>query len=366
MTYQVAKDAVDWLIENKRWKNKHGKPNEKVSITYFGGEPTLMWDEIIVPLTRYAFETYPNEVNFGMTTNGTLLNEQRIKFMVAYQINPLLSIDGAPRTQDYNRPCHDGSSSFDLIKDNIPILLKYFPNTTFRSTIDENTVQYTFENYIFAQYMGFKNIYMMPNGRTEWKQENLEILKSEFERIYDYIISFFEKGQMPPINFSCINDSFKRLKEIVQNDIPKRNCIRCGLGTGMGSIGYDGSIYGCQEQNSHEQDSYFYLGNIYNNGINKEKHFKFLQDYLNIKRVICGEHPEYCITCPLESICGSMNCPSSSYDLFKTFGKDSYVHCYWFRLMHELANQTCIKLNDNKIFREYLSKNCNYKFKKEE
>jgi hypothetical protein len=23
--------------------------------------------------------------------------------------------------------------------------------------------------------------------------------------------------------------------------------VRCGLGTGMGSIGYDGSIYGCQE-----------------------------------------------------------------------------------------------------------------------
>jgi hypothetical protein len=37
------------------------------------------------------------------------------------------------------------------VQKNIPILLKYFPNTTFRSTIDENTVDHTFENYVFAE-----------------------------------------------------------------------------------------------------------------------------------------------------------------------------------------------------------------------
>ena len=72
---------------------QHLKP-----ISYFGGEPTLLWNEIIVPLTEYATKTYSGEVNFGITTNGTLLNEERIKFLYDHQIMPLLSIDGAPET----------------------------------------------------------------------------------------------------------------------------------------------------------------------------------------------------------------------------------------------------------------------------
>ena len=363
MELQTAKDAVDWLIQNARWKNEHGWNNEKVHITYFGGEPTLLWDEIIVPLTRYGFETYPGEIIFGITTNGTLLNEERIKFMAAYNITPLLSIDGAPRTQNYNRPCHNGSSSFDLIKDNIPILLKYFPNTTFRSTIDENTVQYTFENYIFAQYMGFKNIYMIPNGRTEWSQKNLEVLKKEFQRIYLYMITFFEHDKMPPINSSCINDSFKYLQQIITNNKPARNCVRCGLGTGMGSIGYDGKIYGCQEQNSQNDTSYFYIGDIYK-GIDIFKHTSLLEDYMHIQEVVCGEHPEFCSSCSLRSICGTINCPSSSYDIFHSFGKDNYVHCYWLRTLLECAEIITKYLESNQTFRKFLTNQCGYEFVK--
>lgn len=366
MELQTAKDAIDWLVQNKRWKNEHGWKNEKVHLTYFGGEPTLLWDEIIVPLTRYAFETYPEEVSFGITTNGTLLNEERIKFMAAYHIVPLLSIDGAPYTQNYNRPCHNSDQySFNLIKDNIPILLKYFPETTFRSTIDEHTVNKTFENYIFAQYMGFKNIYMMPNGRTEWDPKNLQILEREFKRIYMYMISWFQKNEIPPINCSCINDSFKRIRELVQKDIPMRSCVRCGLGTGMGSIGYDGKIYGCQEQNSQEEKSHFYLGDIYT-GIDPKKHSQFLEEYMNVTAMTCGEHPEYCDSCPLKEICGTLNCPSSSYDLFQSFDKDNYVHCYWFRIMHECAVVTLKYLQENQTFKHFLTKQCDYHFHTEE
>jgi hypothetical protein len=49
--------------------------------------------------------------------------------------------------------------------------------------------------------------------------------------------------------------------------------IRCGLGTGSGSIGFNGNIYGCQEQDSYAgEDSIFYLGNIYKDGIERELH----------------------------------------------------------------------------------------------
>ena len=47
MTLQTAKDAADFLAGNGQ-----------ASINFFGGEPMLMWDEIIVPLTLYVHEKY--------------------------------------------------------------------------------------------------------------------------------------------------------------------------------------------------------------------------------------------------------------------------------------------------------------------
>lgn len=372
MTLDIAKDGVKWLIGNLNWNKEHNvnNQNDKVTLTYFGGEPTLMWNEIIVPLTRWCFEEYPKQIEFTMTTNGTLLNDERLKFMYAYNISPLLSIDGAYETQDCNRPCKDPKlSSADLQYKNIPTLLKYFPNTTFRSTIDESTVEHTFENYLFAEALGFKNIYMMPNCRTSWKEENLQILSDQFKRIYMYMINYFQNNQIPPLNFSCINDSFERIKNhninILKNYTDqgqKRDIHRCGLGTVSCAIGYDGNIYACQEQNSKEQNSSFLIGDIYN-GINFDYHSKFLNKYYD-SQLGCGDKPEYCNDCPLSNICELLHCPSTSFDLFKDFGKESYVHCYWQRALFEQAAVVLKYLENNNIFRQYLINYCGYNFLK--
>ena len=93
MTLDVAKQAVHFILNNLEKKNKKFNKNERASITYFGGEPMLMWDEIIVPLTNYIRENnYP--INLSITTNGTLLNEEKIIYLKNKEIFPLLSIDG--------------------------------------------------------------------------------------------------------------------------------------------------------------------------------------------------------------------------------------------------------------------------------
>lgn len=372
MTLNIAKQAIEWGMDNLNWHREHNTchSDNRVFITYFGGEPTLMWDEIIVPLTEWAYEKYSKkDIGFTITTNGTLLNEEKVKFLYKNNIIPLLSIDGAPQTQDYNRPCKNPNlKSSDLQYKNIPYILKYFPNTCFRATIDENTVANTFENYIFAQYMGFKNIFMMPNCRSIWKQENLEILNQQFGDIYAYLIWYFEHEQMPPMIFEPINNSFKHLKKYNINILNKKDEIpdimRCGLGTSGCAIGYNGEIYACQEQNSKEQNSYFLIGDL-NNGINFNKHNIFLNQYYN-SSIGCGDKIEYCNNCLLKNICRELHCPSSCHDMFNDFGKDTYVHCYWLRLMCEYAINTLNYLQDNTTFKRYLKEQCQYDFLKEE
>lgn len=104
MTYEIAEKAVYFILENLKKKNKKFGTDEKAYITYFGGEPTLMWDEIIVPLTIWIRKNnFP--INLSITTNGTLLNKERIDFLKNNNVPILLSIDGAEETQNYNRPC---------------------------------------------------------------------------------------------------------------------------------------------------------------------------------------------------------------------------------------------------------------------
>ena len=91
MIYQTAKDTVHFLLNNC-------KENETPSINFFGGEPMLCWDSIIVPLTKYIREELKTPFDLSMTTNGTLLNEERIQFMKDNHIGMLFSIDGSQVT----------------------------------------------------------------------------------------------------------------------------------------------------------------------------------------------------------------------------------------------------------------------------
>ena len=195
MTLETAIDAVEWLHKNleikrkNNWTNHLQKHGEKASINFFGGEPTLLWDKIIIPLTEYIENKYPNDFILGMTTNGTLLDESKIKFLKEHNFQLLLSIDGDKVTQDYNRPCKNHqNSSFDLITKNIPLLLENFPYLTFRATIYQDTVDQMFNNYIYAQSLGFKKIFFAPNEREKWTKENIDKLSIEIQKIFYYTL----------------------------------------------------------------------------------------------------------------------------------------------------------------------------------
>lgn len=378
MTLQTAKDSADWLYKNLQIKKEKGycSNDEKCYITFFGGEPMLMYDSIIVPLVNYCNEKYPETFIFNMTTNCTLLDQDRINFLYNNHIYPLLSIDGAKETQDYNRPCQDGTSSFDKVYKNIPYLLKKMPFLTFRSTIDQGSVKNTFKNYLFAEKMGFKEYYTMPNDREIWSNENKIILEHEVEKIFKYQIDKFLNNEMP-MNYSRINELFEILlkqdinrisnnKYFIIDPDEKRNVFRCGLGTTGGSIGYNGLIYGCQEQDSHDEKGLFLIGDIYRDGIDIEKHKAFLNVYTNSNRPQC-ENPELCINCILKQNChyvNGYNCPANSYDLFKDFNISSEMTCFWYQILAKncLIMQKILVENNNKLFKKYLEEKCNYNY----
>lgn len=364
MTYELAKFAVDFIMQNHAIKGLANK--EKCFLNYFGGEPTLMWDTILVPLTNYI-RSNNLPINLAMTTNGTLLNEERIKFLKENKINILLSLDGDYITQTFNRPCRDNKlNSFELVSKNIPYILRDLPNTTCRSTIYAPTAKYLYDNFIFAGTQGFRSIYFGIDERHPWSNEEIQDLYLSLDKIFSFYDYCFQNELTPPIDFRQMTKMFRNiLKEQKDSiiDIP-HNLKRCGLGTTLSSIGYDGKIYGCQEQTSKTEKNIFLIGDIFS-GINVNQHKNLLKTYYDGPRPKC-KNEDLCLNC--SHFCEGNTCPSTNLDINNNFFQRTEIVCLFDQYIY---NNCLILLNKYKnknsnSFYIYLEKFCNYKIRKEE
>lgn len=337
MTLDTAKAIADYLYKNlqKKIELKIIPNDKKGGIYFFGGEPTLCYDSIIVPLVNYCKEKYPGIFTFGITTNGTLLNKEKIDFFKENNFDILLSIDGAKETQDYNRPCKNCNlSSFDLLEKNIPYLLEKFPNICFRSTIYAPTAKYLFENYLYAESLGFKRWEAVQDDRHIWSEKEKEELANEFSKIYLYRNYQISNNIIPmhiwrqeywlSLTLDLLNKDSNRFA--IENNLSVK---RCGLGTFSGSIGWDGNIYGCQEQPSKDKKNIFLIGNIFQDGIDTEKHKQLLEFYYNSQKAQIQKYNKckYCLLNPLCKI-NEQICPSVTYDLFNDMTSITDINCF--------------------------------------
>ena len=350
MTYETAFDATEFLIKNSE------EEGQVPSINFFGGEPMLMWDKIIVPLTNWIRNDYAKPFSLGMTTNGTLLNKERIKFMKDNGISILFSIDGAKETQDYNRPYHDGTGSFDSLKDIIQLLPNEFNSVTFRSTIIPETCEHTWDNIKFAIDSGYKSFFVTPNffDVNGWTDEKKRILQSEMEKYKYYVIDEFRNNR-EPITFSLFDHCLKDIKMInwaIDKDEYRVNvrclaCGKCGLGSNkFASIHPDGSIYGCQEMTSSDVNSVFYIGNIYD-GTDEDKRRNLMAQYDEKK--MFGSN---CKSCKLNRICEG-GCIANNYLQYGDINHHQEVACWWKQLMLDIVIEVVQTLGqeENELFK---------------
>lgn len=308
MDYKTAKDAVDFYAKN-------ALDNLDIpDVTFFGGEPLLKYDEIVKPIVKYIRNKY-GDYKIGLTTNGTLLNEEKVKFFNDNDVVLLLSLDGDRYTQNHNRPFHSGKGSFDDI--DVDLILKYVPDITMRATLDPDTVNRLYENYLWAENKGFKKEALIINPFGDWQEKHYEILKSELEKVAKHTIekrkkneryTVFEELEKQRINYNKL----KSLDDGYFRDSNKDllGCGTCGLGaTKYGSIGASGDIYSCQEMTENEECKKFIIGNIYTD-VDDNKRVEIASEF-HEKNVVC-EKKEKCKGCKLYKICNG-GCVINNY-----------------------------------------------------
>ncbi|MFA4860408.1 radical SAM protein [Methanoregula sp.] len=118
MEFTTAKKALDWYI-SLVMEGREYNPVRKPAISFYGGEPLLNFD-LIKKCVQYVKTTYPDlEFTFSLTTNGTLLNQEREDFLKEHGFLMNISIDGPKEEHDRNRIYQDGRGTFDDVMKNV-------------------------------------------------------------------------------------------------------------------------------------------------------------------------------------------------------------------------------------------------------
>jgi uncharacterized protein len=321
MTYQIAEDAILWLKSNYEKKKK---TNGKMLVNFFGGEPLLCFEDVIKPIV----EKWHNEIDFGITTNGILLNEDIVDFFYKYDVQPLLSFDGVKKVQNTQRPGKE-VDSFNTVLRNIPYLLIRFPNTVMRATLTKESIPFIFETVQMAENLGFKKITFCPNAYEDWNKEVENNLFDQFNKVGLYVYKELQAGNIP-IQVDPITKFYNNINLASKGELFFNNTIfRCGLGTTTCAITPNGNIVPCQEKTSNPS---VILGDIYN-GIDPNIHKQFLIDYFSkVNNLICNKG------CSKREalFCLSDICPSRLEDLNYNFSSAS---CAYTRIATKVAGK---------------------------
>ena len=328
MTLETAKDAARFLMDNAKAANS-GTPE----INFFGGEPMLMFESVIRPLVEWVHDELKEPFRFSITTNGTLLTDERIRFMKRHGFGLLFSMDGTAPVQDYNRPRAGGGGTFALLRDIAPKIVSAWPDTTFRMTAIPETCGHTFESILWAAAQGFKSFFVTPNVFEPWDDAARERLAGELAKYADYYARCKLDGTRA-IQFSTFQQAFQDIKQIklaeergVYRAMPKcRAEGKCGLGASrFASIHPNGDIYACQEMTSNEgEDSPFYIGSIYT-GVDNAKRRALMERYdaMPIRGAYCPE-------CEYDRICDG-GCVANNYMITGGLSELPEMYCWWKR-----------------------------------
>lgn len=234
MNFETAEAAAKFVLSNADFHKR------RASLNFFGGEPLLKWNDIIVPLV----EKYSNNLDWSMTTNGVLLDEDKVDFCRRHNIGILLSFDGVKEVQDTQRPAKVGSS-FDMVKRNIPYLLLRFPDTVFRATVTKNSIRYLKETTNLARKLGFKHITFCPNFFDEFDEQDESLIQDFFDGESIKLMENIRDLEIPELLVGNIIKMYRSIELSANTKDISNSLFRCGQGIHGVGISTQGFLHPC-------------------------------------------------------------------------------------------------------------------------
>ncbi|MCX4257799.1 MAG: thioether cross-link-forming SCIFF peptide maturase [Oscillospiraceae bacterium] len=294
MDFKTGKKAMDFLLENSG-------DRENLELDFFGGEPLMNWDVVnqLVKYGRSREKEFGKRFRFTITTNGMLLDEEKMDFINKEMSNVVMSVDGRKEVNDRVRKRVDGTGCYDRIMDKYKTLAKKrnYENYYVRGTFTKYNLDFA-EDVLHLYQQGFDQISVEPvtseaSASYALTERELPAIFSEYERLAEIILEHDKQGKH--FNF------FHFMLDLDQGPCAIKRLRGCGSGNEYVAVTPDGDIYPCHQFVGYDE---YKMGNLFDGTFSREMKNSFAAAHIYSK--------EECTKCWARFYC-SGGCNANNY-----------------------------------------------------
>lgn len=294
MPERVAKAAIDFLLARSG-----GRRN--LNVDFFGGEPLLNFGVVrsSVEYGRAEAARLGKRIEFTLTTNAVLLDDDVARFLNDNDMLVVLSLDGRKETHDRMRVAPGGGGSYDEV---VPRVRRFIAGRPPESYFVRGT--YTRANLDFASDvmhladLGCRSISVEPvvgarDTSYGIRADDLDAIGREYERLATLFLERHARGE----GFSFYHFNV----DLDGGPCLARRLAGCGAGVDYLAVAPDGSIYPCHQFVGRRE---FLMGDVFKGEVDRALVERFRGAHVYTKRG--------CAECWARFIC-SGGCHASAY-----------------------------------------------------
>lgn len=287
MLLETAYKSIDHAFDKIRLHKE-----KKLVFDFVGGEALLDFDLLkeIVKYIESKNKLYLYEINYGLTTNGTIFSDKIVDWLIRHNFNLKLSIDGNREVTNLGRKMRNHQDVYGAIIDNWKYIKKYEselkkPIQVTNVVTKENYKHYA-ESFIhLIEDLHIKTIFTVFDISAIWTENEVQYIEKEIEKAFNYFVNNINTN---PIYWNFIS-------EVKRSVLPNKKFYSCGSGLIYLYVKVNGDLYACA--NAIQSGSK--LGNIYtgynNNAINFLKNLEYIEN-------------DNCLHCNLYECCNAKGC----------------------------------------------------------
>lgn len=252
MPLDIAKKAIDFMIANSGTRHN-------LEVDFFGGEPLMNFD-VVRETVKYArsIEGYHNKnFRFTITTNGLLLDNEKIDFINQEMSNVVLSLDGRKEVNDKLRVTPNQKGSYNAIVPKYQQLVATRCDKDYyvRGTFTKHNLDFT-KDVLHMADLGFDQLSIEPVVSDPLlsysiKEEDLPAVFAEYETLAKEIIKRKKEGK-------CFN-FFHFMLDLNQGPCAIKRLRGCSCGNEYIAITPNGDIFPCHQFVGNDE---FKMGNL--------------------------------------------------------------------------------------------------------
>lgn len=317
----ISDDIILKIVDKIISENKVNKYNE-VIIRIAGGEPLLEFDKVKFLVNNFIKnrKKIKAKIVFILLTNGTLINNEIIKFIKKHKINVCISLDGTKKFHDLQRKTILKRGSYFLVKKAFDLLRKNrILFSTYTVITDKNIKNIpTLTKILVKNQIAFGFSFVKNSKIVNIKNSIFYLKKS---------LKILEKN---PPSFEMLNYLLDRVKLTSQ-------MYSCGANVNYITIDSIGNFYNCPARQDYP------IGNI--NNTDFAQVFKRGNTNNKYLKNVCVTNKETCSKCIWKFFC-SGGCSYLNYQVYKKYNAKS-PYCKVFKVLLPLL----LKVEANRLIK---------------